>query len=210
MSLKDSAITIISDDCLGGFVYKEVLKEIYTSPFIWTRIYTKDFIQLVKNIETINFEKYELIKEEGHANTLGILIDSKYPLYFHHVIYDESCKTPTVKNSDFGIDIHYAEPWIYVQEKYVERIKRITKNKVFIFNDIDNRISSDEIDELVEYIKSTEYRFILVSDKIKEDKKEGLILYLHAEPTWRFGKGGWHDDIMKHHAERIKEFLTNT
>jgi uncharacterized protein (DUF1919 family) len=55
-------MNIISNNCFGGYIYKNVLKEQYSTPFIWNRIYNNDLITLLKNFNKINFNNIELKK----------------------------------------------------------------------------------------------------------------------------------------------------
>lgn len=56
-------MNIITNNCLGGFIYRDILKTEYQNPFIWTYIKTNEFIFLCENYNKINFHNYELSKK---------------------------------------------------------------------------------------------------------------------------------------------------
>lgn len=53
---------IISNNCLGGYIYRDSLKQEYSTPFIWCKIKEDSFIPLTENLYKIDFTNYELKK----------------------------------------------------------------------------------------------------------------------------------------------------
>ena len=112
-------MNIVTNNCLGGFIYRDILKTEYQNPFIWTYLKTNDFLFLCEHFDEINFKNFMIGKEgEGHKNNYVIKIDEKITLAFHHVWFDKECNEPMIKNSFHGMDIHYNKPWEYIVEKY--------------------------------------------------------------------------------------------
>ena len=202
-------LSLISDDCLGGFIYRDVLKTQYTSPFVWTRMYTDAFIQFIGKLNTIDLHNIDVIKERGNNNKFGVLIDSTYPLWYHHITFNANANTPKKKKSAFGIDLEFNMPWQYIHEQYETRLSRLKQNKIIVFNDCDNRISAEQIDALKDVCKKNKFGLILLSDKIQTSKQDDKCLYLHCDPKWRFADGGWRNPVISAYSEHIKKFILN-
>jgi len=47
-------MNIISNNCLGGFIYKDFLQIKYENPFIFSLMDYDDFLYLLENYETID------------------------------------------------------------------------------------------------------------------------------------------------------------
>lgn len=56
-------MNLICNSCVGGFIYKNELKSQFKNPFIWNIIDFNSMLYLVKNYENVNFNNYELIKD---------------------------------------------------------------------------------------------------------------------------------------------------
>ena len=52
-------MNIISNDCTAGFIYKEINEE-FKNPFIWTSIDIDNFIKLIENYDTLNFNNISI------------------------------------------------------------------------------------------------------------------------------------------------------
>ena len=86
-------MNIISNDCTASFIYKEINEE-FKNPFIWTSIDIDNFIKLIENYDTLNFNNIS-IKLELNTSEISkkkkkcpiITIDNKVDIhYFHHLI----------------------------------------------------------------------------------------------------------------------------
>lgn len=80
-SLSQGPMSIISNDCFGGFVYKKFGLE-YTTPFIWLWLDNYDYIKLLKNLKYYLNCKLNFIKQEGISYPVGLLDDIK--IHFNH------------------------------------------------------------------------------------------------------------------------------
>lgn len=80
--LKKDKITILSNTCLGGYIYNELGLE-YSSPTIWLGCWGENFLKFVENYEYYIDKKMEILKKENkykgnpysmdHDITKGIL-----------------------------------------------------------------------------------------------------------------------------------------
>ena len=52
-------MVVIANDCVGGELYR-LCDEEFKSPFMWTVLPIKDFIELYKNYDNINFKNITL------------------------------------------------------------------------------------------------------------------------------------------------------
>ena len=104
---------------------------------------------MVKNFKNINFENYELIKDENWK--FSLIIDKNIKIQYVHYRFDKNAKNPYKKD----IDIYYSKIWEYIIEKYeirLSRMKIIKENPIFLFTDWWNRpdtlLSYDKLKKL--------------------------------------------------------------
>ena len=101
-------MNIISNDCTAGFIYKEINEE-FKNPFIWTSIDIDNFIKLIENYDTLNFNNIS-IKLELNTSKIGV--------------QNEKCPIITIDNK---VDIHYfhhfqkegTHPELNTEERYI-------------------------------------------------------------------------------------------
>lgn len=140
---------IISSDCIGAIIYNKILNIEYPNQFMNIIIDGEDFNYLVKNIENINFTKFNIFLinvpnfENTSNNTIGINIDNKIKLLFvHH------------NNID------------YITQTYINRTNRFLESKdkdiTFI---LDERIFNEEYN--CKYLKETLIDFCNINTKYK-------------------------------------------
>ena len=202
-------MNIISNNCIGGFIYRDILHTRYTNPFIWTAITDKNlFLDFCENFDKINLENIKptidtTSKELKNRNAL--LIDNKYTLCFHHVWEDENYETPTlVKNWGAGINVCCKNPIIYIKEKYLERLGRMSKDdtKLFVFYDAGSPFQN--ISKLETVCENQNcYGIILTSLDLKINSNR--ILLLKTDDNW--AKGDWAPIIIKHFSKIIENFI---
>ena len=79
---------LIGNNCLVGFIYRDILKYEYQTPFIWSRIWNDDFIKLLEHNKEIDFENFELKKVNKKINNKDndfyILLDNLVKIFFEH------------------------------------------------------------------------------------------------------------------------------
>ena len=131
---------IISNTCLGAFIYKYTNTE-YTTPFIWCIVNDNDMLYCLEHYNEINFNNYKLIKifSKNSKNRLssgfrninrdiyGIRVDNKFNIYFPH--YYESNEKMIIEN---GMSAKGENIGKYILEKYKDRFLRIN-NKTPLF-----------------------------------------------------------------------------
>lgn len=121
-------MNIISNSCLGSFLYKDVLKTVYQNPFCWNVIDDDSLIYLIQNYDNINFNNFELVKDE--QNNFYIIIDNKVKVWYIHYRYSTTDKI--IRHE--GEDVFYAKIWEYIVDCYQRRLERmITSNENPIF-----------------------------------------------------------------------------
>lgn len=122
--------SIICNNCLGARFYKEHGYE-FNNPFMWNCIEPIEFIKLIKTWDNIdlNNPKFELVKTNSKEYVNAIIGDNINFNYIHY-LYDESKKTPI----KIYADILYADILNYAKYKYFERLNRMPKDKIFMFN----------------------------------------------------------------------------
>lgn len=180
---------IISNNCVGARLYQLQNKQ-FNNPFMWSSIYIKDFIDLAKNWNNINFNDIELYYKDsfGRQNVSTIAIDShNYNVcigYIHH-IYE---KDTEFRKQDINI---YSDHILnYINEKYFIRLDRMNNDisdPVFVF-DCQPNPSDIYYNKIEQYCNlNTPYKRILICGTNKFDKyvvnNKNLIIIHKLEET---------------------------
>lgn len=187
---------IISNTCLGGFIYKYTNTE-YDNPFIWCIVNDNDMLYILENYDNINFNKFELIKiystetenrlysgfSTANRDIYGIFIDNKITIYFPHY-YKTNEKIINERGmAATGIDIEN-----FIITKYKDRLSRINKSPLFILEtdikplDINKPISDNVLNMF--YNSKSKYNRILLTydlDLLKKYKNTDNIQVLSSE-----------------------------
>lgn len=165
-------MNIISNNCLGGFFYKNNNIQ-YTNPFIWSAILADSMYYLIKNWKNINFNNYIIEKSEFNntQNKLDIfklIIDNNIIAHYTHFHFNSTDNKPRIK----GFDVFYNKIWEYVINKYENRLKRMNEEPIFIILGEYERNGTNMYDYTFEKEKKildikTNYKIILIT-KYKE------------------------------------------
>lgn len=126
-------MNIISNSCVGGFIYKNELKCSFQNPFIWSLIDFNSMLYLIKNFNSINFNNFELIKDENY--NFSIIIDKHIKVQYIHYKYDKNAIKPYTQH----INYYSNNIGEYIVQKYVERKNRMLNNKektIYIFGNL--------------------------------------------------------------------------
>ena len=199
-------MNIITNNCVGGFVYKELLNEPYNNPFIWTRIPGESFLELVDNFDNIDFNDFVLGKVgEGLSNNFKITIQNKIDILYTHYHFDAKCKEIVFAGKRKN-DIKYNKIWEYIYETYVKRSKRINKNdkKFIIWYDPKN-FFPDSVYKLPNICKKHKYKCLIFSN-LNIELNEYCKQY-PVKTKWLNEDGGWHDSFFKEYKNTILEEL---
>lgn len=188
-------MNIISNNCLGGYIYRDILKEEYQNPFIWTRLDNLDLINLLENFDIIKFENVELFKESNKLEKFRLRIDDKIKLQFNHYLFDQKYDKPTV----IGIDVHYNKIWKYIIDVYLKRLKRMQKEIDFIFIE-DN--GTYNIDKIISIVQTKNIKTFIITNKKPKLISDTLVIVPHIK--YKEFQAHFYRDYYKN---EIKDFL---
>jgi len=186
---------IISNNCLGGYVYRDILKEEYQNPFIWTRLDNIDFINLLENFDTLNFKNIELFKESDKLEKFRLKIDNKIKLQFNHYLFDSNYNKPTI----IGIDVHYNKIWEYIANVYLRRLNRMQKEIDFIFIE-DN--GTYNIDRIISITQTRNIKTFIITNKKPKLFSNTLVIVPHIK--YKEFQAHFYKEYYKN---EIKDFL---
>ena len=167
---------IISNSCLGSFIY-EKLNLKFNNPFTWNRIYYADMLKLCKNFNNINFENFTLTRKEL---LLGINIDNILNLYYPHYKYNSACITPITKHESDGNNLYMDNKiFQFILDVYNKRVSRLNKNDKPIYVIQSNRYDYTD-NNVYEFLKLP-IKMILFTNNNKlkkfEDKYHKIIVF---------------------------------
>lgn len=157
---------IISNDCVGGYIYRDWLKLDNLNPFIWSSIDLDNFCKVIASYNKIDFSniKCELVFNDSGICKQGsmvpkITIDNDIEVYFFHYMYDTNFLSPT-KRSGYTMCENIIS---YTVDSYARRVKRMTEEPVFVWDVTKikwyNKTSKDPLD-VFKKIK-TDYNIII-------------------------------------------------
>lgn len=195
-------MNIITDSCLGGFLYRDILKENYKNPFIWTRIGINEFIDFVDNFENIDFTNVMIDKDGPGLTNFKTIIDDKYTFTNRHIIFSKNDIIPRVNYDNIHTDwvnVYYNKPWEYILEKYNNRVKRMDKNIVVAIYVAEKKYTP-QLNKLAEVCLKHKYPCLIIhSEKIQENEVTKTYVCDYKEP--------WIDNLYKHCKKEIEEFI---
>lgn len=205
-------MNIISNNCIGGFIYRDIIKEQYKNPFIWSFMKTDPFFDMCENFDTVDFRNVEDHLNDSSIypeNRSGLLIDGKYPLAFHHVWLDPNYPTPTViKGWGNGINVKCLDPRKYIREKYFKRLSRMNLDDKLVFCFYDASSPTNSAIRLVDACEKQKAHGIIITSmdlNIESDK----ILFLKSDDNWNKERNGWAPSLLATHSEAIRTFISS-
>ena len=174
-------VNIVSNNCIGGYLYSDNLKIEHQNPFVWCSINLDNFCKLIKYYNEINFNNIEcslLTNNSGICKqgsmTPKIVIDNMVEINYFHYIKNEKYKTPT-KISGY---VMYNNIEDYTVSLYKERVKRMTDQPLFIWDVTQAQWYNEEqinVTEMLETIKS-EYKIVVYQPNVVEQVKDNIII----------------------------------
>lgn len=177
-------MNIISNTCVGAWIYKKYLDKPYSNPFMWNVIDYDSMYNLIKNYNKINFNNIKIVKDKIRNNTYAIIIDNLITVRYIHYRYDETKTVPEVK----GVDIYYNKIDEYVKEKYLTRLKLIKENPIFIVGSIIKAqlYTEAQIRNICEL--NSPYKIIIANNNIDLSKEFPKVLfYKYKQPIETYG-----------------------
>jgi len=203
---------VIGNNCCGGYFYL-LNKERFNNPFMWSLIDASDFIYLIENFKNIDFTNVDfteltntrfpdhvLLNKKVNTNkhVIGLKIDNKITVYYTHYLYDRKMNAPT----KIDIDIFYNKNYEYVYNKYMERLKRLSKNDEPIFYIITYR-KHNWTEEKLKYLLSlkTNYKIIIITQYKIKNKPDNVIIINDNL------KEGDPNKITKKYFNKLKELI---
>ena len=161
---------IICNDCYSGFLNR-LLDRQFENPFYWSRIYAKDFYNLLEKYEKLNYNDIEIKLNKDFTNEFKlwtcdafspVIICDGIRIFYNHYKYNQNDKVPRIEIPD----VYYYKNYEYCYEKWIKRSKRITKEKplvIFHYNDRTND-KNEEVLKIFELCKKKDYKLIFISD----------------------------------------------
>lgn len=192
-------MNIITNNCLGGFIYRDILKCEYQNPFIWTAIDHKDFLNFINDYEHIDFNNVKVVQIE---NVYYTIIDNKYKFANRHIIYSEKDETPRNAYDGVHVDwvnVYYNKPNEYILEKYKNRLSRMKgKPKLLIY--AKNYLTDEELNELANICETNKFNCLIFNErKIKENEFVKSYVIKHEDV--------WFPNLIKEYGKIIEEFV---
>ena len=183
-------MNLISNNCAGGYFYRDILGSEYLNPFIWTQIAPLDFISLIGKFDQINFSNYELIRLHKRIlekefndfgnhpwlkmHPLGLNIDSTFKLWFPHILYKESAIKPEILNTD----IYCRRNFELVVNTYLSRLRRMDDDPIFLILDYPwFGWNCDMINKIVDLSEKVKYRIIILTKNPIQYPKSTIVIY---------------------------------
>lgn len=192
-------MNIIGNNCIGGFIYRDLLKTKYENPFIWSRLLSPHFENLLLNWDNINFQNIDL-KCYSKLDDWRIIIDNKIEVEYRHMKFDKNYNTPVIQD----VFVYYNKIWEYIIEKYNTRLIRMT-NKIDLVAIDDNPGYKYDLNKIINCC--IDKKLFICTDRMEEIKTDKLLIVkrYHEFDT----DCGQPVRIVNRYNNEIKEFLCN-
>ena len=199
---------VISNNCCGGRLYQQTNQQ-FNNPFIWMIASYDSIYEVMNNFKNINWYNYEMDKSKLKPNTFIIRIENKIEINYVHYIFDPKAdqiiqKKTFDKEEHWTGDVCYNKIWEFVNEKYLERTKRmleLNEKPCFLIRQetLGNNKIKHDLKDLAE-CNSNYKRIIITNDnKIKRNDEICKTILVNRievpEPT------------VKHNLSTIKNFF---
>lgn len=167
-------MNLISNDCIGAYLYRDCFKTEYKNPFIWSSINIDNFLILYEFYDRIDFSSYKcdvVVNNSGicKQNSLipKIIIDNKVEVNYFHYIQDEKYNQPT-RNDGYTL-INDVKG--YAIDCYKERLNLMNETPIFIWDVTSckwyNKSGKNPVSVFNKI--SDKYQLIIYSDSVKTD-----------------------------------------
>lgn len=191
-------MNLISNCCATGYLYKEILKQEFPNPFIWSAIVPQDVIKMIKNWNKIDFNNIKIEESFIHKReerNYRIRVDNTFDIHYTHYILSITDDIPRVD----GCNIYFKNIVSFTIEKFKKRLLRKSFKESPVFLILDNKADMTfTLEDVKELLTCTEHKIVFVTDKLLKDIPSNF-LYIH--------KSGFdHEKIMKMYKDEILEF----
>lgn len=193
-------MVVIANDCVVGELYR-LCNEEFKSPFMWTILPIKEFIELYKNYDNINFKNVEYRQTPNYYFSWymsSLNIDNKVNVYFPHHSKIESYTRFTKFEPVPGQSMcGWNKIDEYIIEHYNRRVNRMVDKPCFIYSQ-ENRNSEEELRELLDLAKEGHHHLVFITSN-----KNLILEYIGCENI-RFLYKERNEVLQKIQAEAIK------
>ena len=199
-------MNIISNNCLSGFLYRDILKSEYKNPFIWTSIFSDSFNELLNNFENINFQNVKVIKENKQLdNSCLTIIDNKYKIHNSHIFLSQKDTIPRNAYDNIHVDwvnVYYNKPDEYILTKFKNRVLRMDNDiRVCMYDANSYGFTIENIKSIIKTCNMKKYKSLIFTEKEIEENLENVkIIHIkHSDP--------WIINLYNNYMNEIMEFL---
>lgn len=191
-------MNLITNRCLGAYIYRDILKTQYENPFIWTSIWDESFNILFEDFDKINFDNFKVLHDTAHTvEKYYVLIDDAVRVNYGHVILDNDATTPSTRD----VNIYTNDPIKYIGEKYTERLRRMINPPVFIYLDLD--FTQNYAISTIARRKQRALGILTVDQNFPSNEFVNKQLVVHQD--WK--KQSWWEYLYESHLNEINNLL---
>lgn len=174
-------MNIITNNCSGGYIYKDCIKCDFMNPFIWSSIDFDNFLKLVINYDTINFRNIKCELIENNSNICKnkslvpkLTIDNTIDIHYFHYIYNDKYQTPT-KIEGYTMCNDIIE---YTIDCYIRRLEKMKDDPIFVWDVTRcNWYNPNKIDPIKAFKEiESKYKIIIFSPKVQTEICQNIIL----------------------------------
>lgn len=126
-------MNIIANNCIGARLY-EVTKQQFPNSFMWMTYSPDDYISLIENYDSIDFDnptfELEYYKENQYKSVL-VILDNDIKLHYIHYIQDDSKEIPV---KELKTNILYKDILNYAKTKWFNRLYRSNEMPIFLYS----------------------------------------------------------------------------
>lgn len=178
---------VISNNCCGGRLYQQSNTK-FNNPFTWAVVPYDSIIYVMDNFYKIDWYDYDLKKSKLRPNTFIINVEDKVEFHYVHYKFDPKAKNIIQerkfdKEENWTGDVLYCRIWEFINQKYLERVKRMLDCKeepCFLIRDetFANANSNFSIMDIANN-KSTFKRFLITTNE-NVDRNDDICKTVHV------------------------------
>ena len=171
---------VISSNCISGFWYRDIVKQEYEIPFIWSIVKLSDMLTVIRDFDTINFGNAVAVMSRGELKRndgdewVKVVVEGKINVYFVHFKEDKSLE----KDVKIGLSVFSPNVLEYTVKTWKRRSSRIPyrKKRVWVFWD-DDKTRDIDLREFASIAKKKKDElFVLFTPEEGFESEENLIV----------------------------------